>query len=94
MGKAKKHKPFSKEDAEAYGAGLKNYFGVVQPKKQRGRPKKSKGRGRPKNTSPPTPPPHTQKSLPEIATTTADVGEDDKDADVVVEDNKDDNDDT
>jgi hypothetical protein len=29
MGKANKYKPFSKEDAEAYGAGLKNYFGVV-----------------------------------------------------------------
>ena len=67
MGKANKYEPFNKEDAEAYGAGLKNYFGVVQPKKQPGRPKKSKGRGR--------------KSPPEIATTTADVGEEDEDAD-------------
>ena len=89
MGKAKKHKQFSKEDAEEYnGGGLKNYFGVAPPKKKRGRPTKSISRGRPKNITS-TPP---RKSPPEIATTTADVGEEDEDTNAVVDDDDDDDD--
>jgi len=72
MGKARKYKPFSKEDADAYAGkgGLSNFFPVVPKKKKRGRPaKNAKKRGRPprNNKSPPTPPPHLRKSPPEIA---------------------------